>query len=332
MQIVFHGFAAAAYRDGFEACLGRPAEIATVAEEPTGADAVRYAAADVIVGNRFDARLPRPERLRLFHVPGAGYEAVALDLLPPGAVVCNCFGHGGPIAEYVMAAILADAVPLAAADQQLRAGEWAYRAGAAGGARDEVAGRTIGLLGFGHIARAVLPPARALGLRVHAASRRGVDDPGVDRGFTFAELPAFWASADIFVIAVPLAAETLGIVGRAAFAAMREEALLINVARGPVVDEEALFDALSRRRIRKAVIDTWYTYPAAGERTGRPAHRAFEALDNVVMTPHMSGWSTGTIRRRQQAIAENIRRCADGLAYSNVIRPDRIASPDRPTD
>ena len=88
-----------------------------------------YAAADVIIGIRFNASLPRPERLRLFHLPAAGYDAVDFAALPVGAVLCNCFGHETAIAEYVMAALLMHSVPLVNADRKLRQGEWAYWAG-----------------------------------------------------------------------------------------------------------------------------------------------------------------------------------------------------------
>ncbi len=93
------------------------------------AHAQTYAAADVIVGGRFSGDLPKPELLQLFHVPGAGYDAVDLDAIPGSAVVCNCFGHEQAIAEYLMAALLERHVPLADADRHLRQGKWTYAAG-----------------------------------------------------------------------------------------------------------------------------------------------------------------------------------------------------------
>src|SRR5271165_2882381 len=107
MHIVFHGANAGAFSDGFAALLGEPATITTLPDVlATSAQRDDYAQADVIVGIRFDAALPRPSRLRLFHLPAAGYDAVDFAAIPPGAVVCNCFGHETAIAEYVMAALL----------------------------------------------------------------------------------------------------------------------------------------------------------------------------------------------------------------------------------
>ena len=322
-RIVFHGGNAAAFSDGFAALLDAPASIALLPDLlATPADRAAYAAAEVVVGVRYDAGLPRPERLRLFHVPGAGHDAVDLAALPGTAVVCNCFGHEAAIAEWVMAALLARAVPLADADARLRRGDWAYWAGAADRAHGELAGSTIGLLGFGHIGKAVARRAKAFDMQVIVANRSPVpSSPLVDRAFTLGDLPAFWASADAFVVSVPLAADTRGIVGAPAFAAMRPHAVLLNVGRGATVDEGALFQALQDRAIGGAVIDTWYRYPTPDDPNPAPSALPFETLPNLVMTPHMSGWTAGTIRRRQATMAANIRRCVAGEPCENVVRP-----------
>ena len=105
------------------------------------------------------------------------------------------------------------------------------------------------------------------------------------------------------------------------FAAMRSEAVVINVGRGPTIDERALYDALKEGRIAGAIIDTWYNYPSPGQPNVLPSVLPFHTLPNVVMTPHMSGWTSGTIRRRQKTMADNISRRADGRPCVNVVRP-----------
>jgi phosphoglycerate dehydrogenase-like enzyme len=284
-------------------------------------DREAYAAADVIVGVRYDKTLPHPDRLRLFHVPGAGYDAVDLAALPASAVVCNCYGHEQAIAEYVMAALLARHVPLADADRRLRKGDWEYWAGAPERAHDELAGKTIGLLGFGHIGQAIAVRAKAFEMRVHVANRSPVAPSShVDRSFLLNDLTAFWGAADFIIVSVPLTEETAGIVGADAFAAMQPSAVVFNVGRGPTVDEAALYDALKSGRIAGAVIDTWYRYPRPGGTTVLPSELPFHELSNVVMTPHMSGWTHGTIRRRQRTIADNVVRRACGEPCVNLVR------------
>ena len=129
MRIVFHGENAASFSHDFQRLVGEAAQISVLPDVLTdSAHSQTYVAADVIVGGRFSCDLPQPRQLQLFHVPGAGYDAVDLDAIPDSAVVCNCFGHEQAIAEYVMAALLERHVPLADADRQLRQGHWTYTA------------------------------------------------------------------------------------------------------------------------------------------------------------------------------------------------------------
>lgn len=328
MRIVFHGENAASFSDGFAELVGPGAEISILPNVlASQADRDAYAQADAIIGVSFNAALPMPQNLRLFHVPGAGYDAVDLDLLPNSATVCNCFGHEQAIAEYVMSALLDRHVPLVDADRRLRGGDWAWWAGAPERVHGEIAGKTIGLLGFGHIGKAIAARARAFEMKVHVANRSPVAASAtVDRAFTLDALDEFWGSADFIVVSVPLTEGTKGIVGAAAFAAMKPDAVVVNVGRGPTIDEQALYDALKNERIGGAIIDTWYRYPSPDEPEVLPSALPFHELSNVVMTPHMSGWTTGTIRRRQQTMADNIRSRFSGGALVNVVREGQTPS------
>jgi phosphoglycerate dehydrogenase-like enzyme len=224
------------------------------------------------------------------------------------------------MAEYVMAALLQRAVPLADADRRLRRNDWAYWAGSPLRTHAEIAGSTLGILGFGHIGKTVAQRAKAFGIRVHVANRSPVAVSALaDRYYPLADLSAFWGSANNFVVTVPLMPDTRGMVDKEAFLAMKPHAVLINVARGPVVDEQALYDALRDKRIGGAVIDTWYQYPTDAQPTIAPATLPFADLPNIVMTPHMSGWTNGTITRRQNVMAENIHRRMHGEPCENVV-------------
>jgi len=325
MRIVFHGENAASFSHDFQRLVGDAAHISVLPDVLTDrAHSQTYVAADVIVGGKFSRDLPRPDRLQLFHVPGAGYDAVDLDAIPDGAVVCNCFGHEQAIAEYVMAALLERHVPLADADRHLRQGKWTYTAGSPERVHGELAEKTIGLLGFGHIGKAIAVRAKAFEMKVHVANRSPVPTLSlVDRSFALNRLDEFWRSAEFFVVSVPSNADTVGIVNAESFAAMRASAVILNVGRGPTIDEQSLYEALKDRRIAGAVIDTWYNYPSPNQPTILPSKFPFHELPNVVMTPHMSGWTTGTINRRKATIADNIGRRASGRPCINVIRPAR---------
>ena len=322
MNIVFHDTNAGSFAEGFASLLDSPHRI-DLLPDPMTSDAQRtcYAEADAVLGVRFDAGLPQPPRLRLYQVVGAGYDQIDQSALPKAASLCNVFEHEHAIAEYTMAALLLHTVNLPRADADLRRGAWTFWAGLDGNAHGELRGRTLGLLGYGHIGRATAIRARAFGMRIHVCNRSAPDMTGVDGAWGLDGLDDFMGSADFVLASLPLLPDTRGIVGASALAAMRAHAVILNVGRGGVIDEAALFAALSARRIGGAVIDTWYRYPEAAGRLSDPGSLPFHHLDNIVMTPHMSGWTTGTISRRQRTMADNINRLARGEALRNVVRP-----------
>lgn len=321
LKIAFHGENAANFRRGFEKLIDAKHRIVDLSDELKQlGEREQYEAADVIVGIKLNARLPAPRALRLFHAPAAGTDAVDASLLPPDAALCNCFGHENAIAEYVMAALLARHVPLARADADLRDRRWTYWAGRPNALRTEMGSQTLGLLGFGHISKAIAARAKAFGMQVHVANRSKVSHPLVDRAYSLDELAAFMGSADAVVVSLPLTAQTSGLVGHAELAAMRPEAVILNVGRGPVIDEQALYDALAARRIGGAIIDTWYSYPTPTQAECAPSRLDFASLPNLIMTPHMSGWTAGTVARRQATTADNIARLAGGCELINVVK------------
>lgn len=321
MRILFYGSNAAYFRERFEAACEVPCTTAAIGDaDRSPAALAEVAAAEVIIGAHWRDPLLVAPNLRLFHVAGAGYDAIDRTLLPAGASLCNCFGHEPPIAEYVMAAALLHAHPLTQADRGLREGSWRWSYAGGARPRDELGGRTIGLLGYGHIGREVARKAKAFDLEVVACNRGPVATGGpVDAYVPLAERQRFYARVDIVVVSLPHLPETTGIVDRAAFAAMRPHAYVINVGRGPVIDERALYEALKDRRIGGAAIDTWYVYPTPEQPMTLPSILPFHELDNVVMTPHLSGWTTGTVRRRAEVMAENVGRLAQGRELVNLV-------------
>lgn len=321
MKIAFHGSNAANFRFEIETCLIGSHQISLLSDElsETGERNI-FRNSDVIIGTALSQKHPIPEKARLYQVAGAGYDGIDCSCLPSGCFLCNCFGHEEAITEYVMAAILTRYVPLNEADAQLRVGDWRYSAGHSGGLRPECSGSSIGILGYGHIGRAVARRAKAFNMEVHVANRSEVlTDEYVDFYHPLSESENFYSCVDVLVMALPLTDATVGLVDINAFAAMRPNCLVVNVGRGQVIEEEALYDALKNNRIGGAVIDTWYVYPSEINSAPYPGNLPFHELENIIITPHMSGWTWGTIRRRQQLIAENIRRLANGEKMLNVI-------------
>lgn len=322
LKIVFHGQNAANFRQGFEQLVAPEHQIVDLSDAlDQPGERAHYETADVVIGIQLHERMPQPLKARLFHAPAAGTDAINTTLLPAQCTLANCFGHENAIAEYVIAALLMRHVPLARADQDLRQQRWTYWAGRPTALRTELGSQTLGLLGFGHIAQTVAQRAKAMGMRVHVANRSPVKHPLIDQSWPLNGLLDFMGSADAIVVCLPLTDNTRSLVNREALNAMRADAVLINVGRGPVVDEQALYEALKAHQIGGAVIDTWYQYPTPTQPECAPSTSDFASLDNVLMTPHMSGWTQGTVRRRQETLADNIARLSQGQSLINVLKP-----------
>lgn len=321
MKIVFHGQNACSFVPGFTNLLSEAHEIIQLPDSLAAeADRQAYASADVIIGVQLTADMPVPASLKLYQLPGAGYDGIDLAQVPEGAALCNCFGHDAAIAEYVMAALLLRHVPLADADQRLRKGDWAYRSGGTDALRTELGDQTIGLIGFGHIGKTIAARAKAFGMEVIVANRSTPQDTDLfGRHYPLSSLAEFAGAADVIVNTLPFTPQTAGLVDASVIGAMRPEEVIVNVGRGPVIDEKALYDALAERRIGGAIIDTWYVYPDGSTPNPHPSAYPFHELANVVMTPHMSGWTHGTVNRRRVAMADNINRLTAGKPLENTI-------------
>jgi phosphoglycerate dehydrogenase-like enzyme len=126
------------------------------------------------------------------------------------------------------------------------------------------------------------------------------------------------ARADYLAVTLPLTAETRGLLGGRELRSMKPTAVLVNVSRAEIVDEDALYHALAKRRLAAAALDVWYRYPSAPGPT-RPARCPFHELPNVLMTPHVSGWTDGMLEARAALIAQNIERTACGAPPLNLV-------------
>jgi phosphoglycerate dehydrogenase-like enzyme len=276
--------------------------------------------ADAMVSMNWPMDMPPAPRLRLLQLPGAGIDDIAFESVPAQAAVCNVYEHEIGIAEYVLSAMLQWVIGIPRMDAALRRGQW-YGSHLSGPRHDELYGKTVGIIGYGRIGREVARRARAFGMKMLACSRtpRSADEfvecvDGMDH------LPALLQESDFVVLALPLNPSTAGVIGTQQLARMKPGAVIINVARGALIDERALFEACRDKRIGGAVIDTWFKYPAQGDAVAEPSHLPFRELENVIMTPHASGWTEGLRPRRCRMIAGNLDRLARGEPLINVVK------------
>jgi Phosphoglycerate dehydrogenase and related dehydrogenases len=328
---------AAHHKDKLAALLKTPCDIIALPREAaysSGCDAA-IGRDDVVVSLRFARKDgPRPD-FRLLHVPGAGLDGIDTESLPAGCTVCNVFEHEIPIAEFVLAAMLQWEIRLDELRRSFSTDSWPdiYRARVPHG---EVYGKTLGLIGFGRIGRTIAQRARAFGMRVIAVDAMPPvsGDPALselaDAVLPPSGLPELLAAADFLVVSCPLTEETRGLIGADQFRAMRPSAVLINVSRAPIVDEEALYDALSHRIIAGAFLDVWYGYPTGSDDRVPPSRFRFEDLPNAICTPHSSAWTNNLPNRRYAFIAQNIARLRAGEPLLNVVRAPSPAAKEQP--
>jgi phosphoglycerate dehydrogenase-like enzyme len=223
------------------------------------------------------------------------------------------------IAEYVMAGAYYFARGLGEATRQKAAGEFSRGAYAL----RALTGATMGIVGLGGIGAEVARLARAAGMRV-VATRRSATSPqrdaeGVDLLLPAGQVAELAAASDFVAVCVMLTPATEKMIGAEVLAAMKPHAVLINVARGEVIDEDALIEALQTGRIAGAVLDVY-----AGELAGRPPRRELLELPQVVLTPHISGMGDPSGDAPvKQLFAENLRRYLEGQPLLNLVDRSR---------
>ena len=254
----------------------------------------------------------RPEQfavapnLRWIHAPSAAvHQLLFAELVNSDVLLTNSREvHGPVVAEHVMALIfaLAKKIPQAAGLQQKHI--WGQEVMWNEGARPrEIAGATLGLIGLGSIGRRVAQMASALGMCVIAV-RENVEKEkpeGVETVFAPRATDEMLKQSDYVVLAAPLIAATQGLINADRFAVMKPGACLINVGRGPQVDEAALVEALRSRRIAGAALDVF-------EREPLPADSPLWGVENLLITPHTAGLTDKLWHRHYELFSDNLRR------------------------
>lgn len=251
-------------------------------------------------------------RLRWMHFVSAGREGFEAAGLPPGPAITYAAGAVAPtVAEHAMALLLALArrVP----EMVAQAAEHRWDRGLAVRALS-LEGRTMAIVGMGHIGVGVARRAKAFGMTTIGLSRRTAADPSLDESLPLGELRAALARADVVVIAIALVAETRHLIGRAELAACRPGALLINVARGGIVDQAALVQALHSGQIGGAGLDVATPEPL-------PADDPLWAAPNVLIAPHFGGsGSAASLARLADGAVANLRRLLAGQDLQHQVQ------------
>lgn len=258
------------------------------------------------------------------HAPQLRYvvrHGVGLDMIPvpaataKGIVVANLPGSNTTaVVEYVLAALLHFRRGLAAVDTRLRADGWS-QARAMGDTSTELAGSVLGIVGVGAIGARVAAAAQGLGLQVLGLTRRPDTLPSGVQGVDKATL---FERSDAIALCCPLNAQTRGLVDTAALARMKRHAVLINVARGPVLDTAAVLAALREGRIGGAAMDVHDAQPLTGQ-------EAAFAVPNLLLTPHLAGITATSLRAMSEGAVHTLLALLRGERPANIVNPEVFA-------
>jgi len=269
---------------------------------------------------------PTYEDLNLFKnlefliVPWTGIPPKTLEAvrLIPDLKLHNLHHNAKPVAEMALTLLLAAAKRVIPFDKELREGNWelSYQ-------EPEVlllAGKRALIVGFGEIGCRIASILEALGIKVKAIQR----DPLPGSGAIIHrpdELLVLLPETDILVLALPLTSETEGLIGKRELALLPDPAILINISRGKIVDQEALYAALKNRDLFGAGLDVWYNYPPDRESRSNtfPGDYPFQELSNLVLSPHRAGLVREIETLRMKALADMINAASGDEQMSNVV-------------
>ncbi|MEL7466548.1 MAG: D-2-hydroxyacid dehydrogenase [Pseudomonadota bacterium] len=228
-----------------------------------------------------------------------------------GTRICNSSAQGLAIAEYVFAQVMSVLHPIAEQREMQAAKDWRvtpFR---------EISQQTWTIVGFGPIGEALAHRAKTFGAQVLVARRSPGDHPDVDRMGTLADLPEMLGASDVVVLACPLNDATRGLAGRGFFRALKPGAILVNIARGGVVDDDALIAALDDGTAETAILDVFHQEPL-------PEDHPFWTHPKVRMTPHTSFAGDGGKGRWDQLFLDSIQRYAKGEPLIREVDPKDI--------
>jgi glycerate dehydrogenase len=259
--------------------------------------------------------LPTMKRLEFMQYLFAGVDRLDFSRIPNHVAVASCSGSNAtPVAEHAFAMLLALAKHLREHHERLSEGTFSQQSPLA----TEVAGKRIGIIGYGEIGSRIGRYARAFDMEVYAVNRTGESD--ADITVTLGGLHGILPDLDFIVLSIPLNAHTRRLIDASALSKMKHDATLINVSRGEVIDEGALYEHLVAHPEFTAGLDVWWHYPKKGQRWEQ-AH-PFTALPNVLATPHnaamVEDWRLRTVRY----CSENVRRYVDREEVKNKVRKE----------
>ncbi|MBN2044330.1 MAG: hypothetical protein JW757_04850 [Anaerolineales bacterium] len=278
----------------------------------------------LIAGRPTAEQLEASPSLRTLLIPWAGLPEETAKVMPryPHIAVHNLHHNAVTTAETAITLMMTAAKHLIPIERSFRAHDWRPRYQPNPSLMLD--GKTALILGYGHVGQHIGRVCAALGMRILATRAHPAEDP-VAEVYPPAALHDLLPKANILLITLPLTSETSGLIGEKEIRLLPRGAVVVNVGRGAVLDQHALYHALSDGHLHSAGLDVWYNYPTdeASRANTPPADVPFHELDNVVMSPHRGGGSAEIEIRRMQHLAHFLNLAAAGEPLPNQIDLER---------
>ncbi len=290
----------------------------------------------LIAGRPEQSHLAGSSKLNTLIIPWSGMPAATRELMLefPDITVYNLHHNAAPAAETAVALMMAAAKKIIPVDRLFRAHDWtpSYQFdGLTSGGPILLSGKTALILGFGAIGQHIAKACQGLGMKVLAIRKNipAYSDSSAEL-YSLQAMHHLLPRANVLFVCLPLTPDTKGLIGKEELDLLPDEAIIVNIARGPIIDEPALFKALKSAGQkggcrRRAGLDVWYHYPKdeASRTNTPPSQYPFHELDNVVMTPHLGGHSDATESLRIAELAAMLNKAAKGEPLPNAVDPAR---------
>lgn len=281
----------------------------------------------VFIGGFIDGdSIKRAKNLKLIQVPYAGVDPIPFDIVrEKKVIVSNAHENALTVAEHGFALMLALSKSIVIHDRDLRKSVW--HGWMANEPNFEIYGKTLGIIGLGAIGREMAKRAKAFGMKVIGTKKDINKDfdkikDYVDEIYPMEKMDEVINKSLFIFISLPLTKETENLISEKELNLMKDK-YLINISRGKVINEEALYNALKNKTLKGAAIDVWYVYPKPNEKA-YPSKFPFHELDNIIMTPHSAGFTIESVERNWLFTFKNIIKFAKGEKIDNIVDPERM--------
>jgi phosphoglycerate dehydrogenase-like enzyme len=309
-------------REIYREVLGNLAQVYYLKEESKSNRSRLLKAAEILVALSFSEKeilieeMPLLQETRFIQLVYAGADKVPFADIPAGIILAGNVGaFAGPIAEHVLALTLALAKKLVAKNKLLQNGKFDRT-----GLNREIKGGICGIIGLGGNGREIARIMQAMGMQIYAINRSGQTDAPVDFIGTVDDLRKILQASDVLVLATPLTRATRDMIGKIELEWMKENAILINVGRGDVINQKALYEHLKCHPEFQAGIDTWWSEPAEPGRL--KLEFPFFDLPNIIGSPHCADHVQGAMSHATRCALENVRNFLLGKELRGLLNRD----------